>query len=84
MELGEFSCEGEEDEQLEMICCEINNCDKAGIIVQGIEVDQTRKELDRSINVLSITKQVLYILVKLCYYFAVQYLHFGLEFAACS
>lgn len=42
MELSEFPCEGEEDGELEIICCEINNSDKAGIIVQGIEVRPER------------------------------------------
>ncbi|PRQ41595.1 putative phloem protein [Rosa chinensis] len=38
MELGEYFCDGEEDVELEMICCEINSSGKCGIIVQGIEV----------------------------------------------
>lgn len=38
MELGEFFCGGEEDGELEMICCEIDNYGKSGIIVQGIEI----------------------------------------------
>ncbi|KAM5561828.1 putative F-box protein PP2-B12 [Rosa sericea] len=38
MKLGEFFCEGEEDEELEMICCEIDISSKSGIIVHGIEI----------------------------------------------
>lgn len=32
MELGEFFCGGEEDGELEVICCEIDNYGKSGII----------------------------------------------------
>lgn len=42
MELGEYLCEGDEDAELEMICCEINSSGKDGIIVQGIEVRPKR------------------------------------------
>ncbi|KAL6146896.1 hypothetical protein ACLB2K_057572 [Fragaria x ananassa] len=42
MELGESLCEGDEDAELEMICCEINSSGKDGIIVQGIEVRPKR------------------------------------------
>ncbi|PIA63121.1 hypothetical protein AQUCO_00200860v1 [Aquilegia coerulea] len=37
MELGEFHCQGDEDGELEMICCQIRGA-TGGILVQGIEV----------------------------------------------
>ena len=38
MNLGEFFCQGGEDGELEMICCELDISSKSGIIVQGIEI----------------------------------------------
>lgn len=44
MELGEFHCRGDEDGELEMICCEIKTGQsKSGLLVQGIEVRPERK-----------------------------------------
>lgn len=44
MELGEFHCRGDEDGELEMICCEIKTgMSKRGLLVQGIEIRPERK-----------------------------------------
>ncbi|PRQ41590.1 putative phloem protein [Rosa chinensis] len=44
MELGEFHCQGDEDGELEMICCEIETgMSKRGLLVQGIEVRPERE-----------------------------------------
>ncbi|XP_062003290.1 putative F-box protein PP2-B12 [Rosa rugosa] len=43
MELGEFHCEGDEDEELEMICCKIENyTGMGGLLVKGIEIRPKR------------------------------------------
>ncbi|XP_062011713.1 putative F-box protein PP2-B12 [Rosa rugosa] len=43
MELGEYHCQGDEDGELEMICCEIETgMGKGGLIVQGIEIRPKR------------------------------------------
>ncbi|XP_050381146.1 putative F-box protein PP2-B12 [Argentina anserina] len=41
MELGEFHCQGDEEGELEMICCETSR-GKSGLLVQGIEVRPKR------------------------------------------
>ncbi|KAL6146899.1 hypothetical protein ACLB2K_057575 [Fragaria x ananassa] len=44
MELGEFHCQGDEDGELEMICCEVKTgMSKSGLLVQGIEVRPERE-----------------------------------------
>ncbi|XP_024177660.2 putative F-box protein PP2-B12 [Rosa chinensis] len=43
MELGEFHYQGDEDGELEMICCEIRGSSKSGLLVQGIEVRPKRR-----------------------------------------
>ncbi|KAM5561829.1 putative F-box protein PP2-B12 [Rosa sericea] len=43
MEMGEFHCEGDEDEELEMICCRIETyTGMGGLLVQGIEIRPKR------------------------------------------